>query len=176
MGCAHCSRGERCLYARIESVPDRGCQGSCAWHILGFNQPSPNRRQPPWRSPSEWQRQREESGGASRGSSSSRRACSRLRGGWARCAHQSPGSNAQGRNGGLHLPTSLHSPNLTSSPDLTGSTLRRVWTQWGILPDKPSLLFADFGGGMHELSLEAWPAFTSTRCSDGETVKGALEE
>ena len=35
-------------------------------------------------------------------------------------------------------------------------------------------LFADFGGGRHELSFEAWPAFVSTRCSDGEVVKGEV--
>ena len=55
-------------------------------------------------------------------------------------------------------------------------TLRTPWGSgvWGVLPDKPGLLFADFGGSRHELSFDAWPAFTSARCADGDVVRGEL--
>lgn len=54
--------------------------------------------------------------------------------------------------------------------------LQTPWNRgtWGVLPDRPSTLFADFGGAQHELAFEAWPEFTSTRCSDGEVVRGSL--
>lgn len=45
---------------------------------------------------------------------------------------------------------------------------------WGALPGKPTMLFADFGGAQHELGFEDFPKFTSTRCSDGEVVRGSL--
>ena len=45
---------------------------------------------------------------------------------------------------------------------------------WGALPGKPMMLFADFGGAQHELEFEDFPKFTSTRCSDGEVVRGSL--
>ena len=55
--------------------------------------------------------------------------------------------------------------------------LKTPWGKgkWGVLPDQPGIIFADFGGAQHELSFEAsWPAFVSVRCSDGEVVKGAV--
>ena len=54
--------------------------------------------------------------------------------------------------------------------------LRTPWSvgRWGVLPDKPGVLFADFGGARHELAFDEWPRFTSTRCSDGQTVHGAM--
>ena len=39
--------------------------------------------------------------------------------------------------------------------------------------DMPTL-FADFGGAQHELTFEQWPDFVSTRCSDGEVVRGSI--
>ena len=57
-----------------------------------------------------------------------------------------------------------------------GGALRTPWSrgEWGVLPDKPGVVFADFGGARHELTFERWPAFTSTRCFDGEVVHGAI--
>ena len=54
--------------------------------------------------------------------------------------------------------------------------LRTPWGAgtWGVLPDAPGKLFATFGGADHELSFEAWPAFVSTRCSDGDVVHGIM--
>ena len=54
--------------------------------------------------------------------------------------------------------------------------LKTPWGRgkWGVLPERPGVIFADFGGGKHELLFDAWPAFVSTRCSDGEIVKGKL--
>ena len=54
--------------------------------------------------------------------------------------------------------------------------LRTPWGAgtWGVLPDAPGKLFATFGGADHELSFEAWPAFVSTRCSDGDVVHGII--
>ena len=48
--------------------------------------------------------------------------------------------------------------------------------KWGALPDQGSrVMFADFGGSTHELDFNAFPAFTSTRCSDGAVVRGHVE-
>ena len=44
--------------------------------------------------------------------------------------------------------------------------------KWGVLAD--GRVFADFGGGQHELTFETWPHFISTRCSDGNIVHGKL--
>ena len=54
--------------------------------------------------------------------------------------------------------------------------LRTPWGsgRWGVLPERPGELFADFGGARHELTFDAWPAFTSVRCSDGEVVHGSV--
>ena len=54
--------------------------------------------------------------------------------------------------------------------------LKTPWGRgkWGILPDKPGFLFADFGGARHELNFGSWPGFVSTRCSDGDIVKGEM--
>ena len=64
-------------------------------------------------------------------------------------------------------------PGIVFRPD---GVFQTPWNEgrWGALPDKPGLLFADFGGAMHELTFGAWPAFTSTRCSDGEVVHGKM--
>jgi DUF1680 family protein len=54
--------------------------------------------------------------------------------------------------------------------------LKTPWSEgsWGVLPDRPGVLFADFGGAQHELTFERWPSFTSMRCSDGEALSGAM--
>ena len=46
--------------------------------------------------------------------------------------------------------------------------------KWGALHGQPSALFADFGGAQHELDFGAWPEFVSTRCSDGQVVRGSM--
>eukprot|EP00966_Prymnesium_polylepis_P170682 3945626-Prymnesium_polylepis.1 len=46
--------------------------------------------------------------------------------------------------------------------------------KWGVVPMREAVLFADFGGARHELTFEHWPKFVSTRCSDGEIVRGEL--
>ena len=57
-----------------------------------------------------------------------------------------------------------------------GGELSTPWSKgtWGVLADKPGVLFADFGGARHELDFARWPEFVSTRCSDGEHVKGGM--
>ena len=54
--------------------------------------------------------------------------------------------------------------------------LRTLWGEgaWGVLPDAPGKLFADFGGGQHELRFESWPSFVSTRCHDGNIIRGSM--
>ena len=47
--------------------------------------------------------------------------------------------------------------------------------KWGVLIDKPGVAFADFGGAMHEITFERWPVFISTRCGDGEVVRGSMD-
>ena len=63
-----------------------------------------------------------------------------------------------------------------------GGVLHTPWDRrgrWGVLPDRPGTLFADFGGGQHELSWEESGdggklSFVSTRCSDGDVVRGSM--
>ena len=57
-----------------------------------------------------------------------------------------------------------------------GGLLQTPWAKgkWGVLPDKEGVLFADFGGAQHELTFETWPAFISSRCSDGDVVRGSM--
>ena len=56
--------------------------------------------------------------------------------------------------------------------------LRTPWNKgrWGVLPSgdgEAPRIWADFGGARHELAF-TWPAFQSTRCSDGDTVRGVM--
>ncbi len=59
-----------------------------------------------------------------------------------------------------------------------GGMLKTPWSKgtWGVLLDQPGAIFADFGHSQHELSFAAWPAFTSTRCADGDVVRGSMLE
>ena len=59
--------------------------------------------------------------------------------------------------------------------------LKTPWGQgkWGdaSTPKKPNTLFAEFIGQVHMLAFEGQSGrFESTRCSDGETVKGSLAQ
>jgi hypothetical protein len=87
----------------------------------------------------------------------------------ARCAPRSApsvGRTGQGWWGTTDKRVSFRAQGLLRTPWGAGT--------WGVLPDAPGKLFATFGGADHELSFEAWPAFVSTRCSDGDVVHGIM--
>ena len=78
----------------------------------------------------------------------------------------------------LHATAIVHSSHCGVCAVCGAGELGTPWSKgkWGALPDKPGILFADFGGAQHELSFERWPAFVSTRCADGEVVRGSMDE
>ena len=45
--------------------------------------------------------------------------------------------------------------------------------EWGVVPSRPDVLYAEFAQQRHMLRFDPGrPAFISTRCSDGDTVRG----